>query len=259
MTVAIGIIASDGIVVAADTQETTPGYWKNYQGKVAAASTMQIGPPMHSAGYIISGAGNSGYLRALSQEFRSILEPPATLDDVEARIRSIVRQFHLEHVAPFQADVPVVDMLIGVQCNGEQALWSTEKSTVGAHGSFGTIGIGGAYAKSLLGTLWRADALDVLGTVALAVYVISRTKDFVDGCGKFTDVLYLRNNDVNVVSQLAISMMEKIFYEYLTATEPGLLRYTFGGAEPPEKIPNTIQVMRDNITYLTSKKPESEP
>jgi hypothetical protein len=38
MTIALGVLANDGIVLAADTQLTIPNFWKGEGGKILAVS-----------------------------------------------------------------------------------------------------------------------------------------------------------------------------------------------------------------------------
>ena len=37
MTIALGVLATDGVVIAADTQVSIPGYFKLGQGKISGA------------------------------------------------------------------------------------------------------------------------------------------------------------------------------------------------------------------------------
>ena len=60
MTIALGILASDGVVVATDTQETVQGYWKRHEGKIQAAQTAQ-------GAVVVAGAGRAAYADALGQ------------------------------------------------------------------------------------------------------------------------------------------------------------------------------------------------
>lgn len=56
MTIALGMLASNGIVLATDTQETVQGYWKRHQGKMTAVQS-------EAGAFVIAGAGRSGLRR----------------------------------------------------------------------------------------------------------------------------------------------------------------------------------------------------
>jgi hypothetical protein len=59
MTIAIGAIARDGLVLAADTQESG-GYWKHDQGKIYECGRGLLETPNGGAAFcLVSGAGHA--------------------------------------------------------------------------------------------------------------------------------------------------------------------------------------------------------
>lgn len=251
MTIALGIMASDGVVLAADTQESVPGYWKIDQGKILGGTTWNLGPPSYKAAWLFSGAGNAGYVDALIQRLQGLVgERPADADEAELRIQALVQTFHAEHVAPFTADVPQVYMLVGAQCNHSTGLWTTEKSTIARYHHYAAVGIGNHYAKSILNRLWAYRALDVAGTVALAAYVVFQTKAFIEGCGNFTDIYFLTNNDVGKIPRTRIDRMEQVFRGYSTELEPTALRYAFGADGELRSTTTALRRMRKQLQQV---------
>jgi 20S proteasome alpha/beta subunit len=237
MTIALGILAQDGVVIAADTQQSYPGYWKVDQGKIDGRSRSTIGGGSHTSGLIISGAGDGGYADALSQEIRSTILDSDKVEAAESRLRETVHQFHMNHVAPFAAErePPAVRMVIGARGEDEFALWSTERSTVTRHLRFAAVGIGDAYARSLLRET-ASQTLTVDQATTLAAYVIYRTKEFIDGCGKLTDVVYLKKDGrlgggLEMISTDRIRELEASFRKYCEDVEPAALHYIIGGGE----------------------------
>src|SRR5262245_43720160 len=66
MTIALGILASDGLVIAAATQETYSGVFKINQGKMLGT---RLGPLDDPLGYVtVTGAGTAGHLDAINQD-----------------------------------------------------------------------------------------------------------------------------------------------------------------------------------------------
>ncbi|HEV3139507.1 MAG TPA: hypothetical protein VGY57_03270, partial [Vicinamibacterales bacterium] len=66
MTIALGILADDGVVIAADTQETI-GYSKLNQGKIAAFGHRR--PDGNWRHCLFSGAGPAVYIDACRDQF----------------------------------------------------------------------------------------------------------------------------------------------------------------------------------------------
>src|SRR5438132_4917979 len=78
MTIAIGLLAQDGVILAADTEESIPDYLKRHQGKImtteVSITTDSIGTVIdYSKGVMaISGAGDADYLDSISQDMCSV-------------------------------------------------------------------------------------------------------------------------------------------------------------------------------------------
>jgi hypothetical protein len=107
MTIAIGVLASDGIVVAADTQESVQGYWKTTQGKVRWAE--HRGTNGHGA-CIVSAAGNARHSDELMNRVaRFFLKDSSCqqLEPTEQGIEKIVQDFYLNlRLIRFRGHVP---------------------------------------------------------------------------------------------------------------------------------------------------------
>ena len=93
MTIALGLLASDGVVVAADTQETV-GYSKLNQGKIAAFCHRR--PDQRWRHCLFTGAGPAVYIDACLDQFMHAFK--AAQADADANIVTIfdasVRGFH---------------------------------------------------------------------------------------------------------------------------------------------------------------------
>src|SRR5438552_17699196 len=101
MTIALGILAKDGVVLAADTQETFSGVFKVDQAKILATV---LGTSTKNDGVFgVSGAGSGGHIDAISQELCDSFwrQHPKTLVDVGDDIRKRVSDFHAQHVLPY--------------------------------------------------------------------------------------------------------------------------------------------------------------
>lgn len=245
MTIAIGILATDGVVVAADTQESVPGYWKRDQGKISGRVVMSNG---YHAAYLSTGSGDARFIDAMSGTLSNgILGPPPGIEEIEARIERKLYAFHKKHIFPLKSEIPDFDLLIAAQCSGSARLWVTRLSSVTESQNFDAVGIGAHYAVSFLGRLWKYGALDVEAAARLAAYVVYRTKQYIEGCGNYTDVSYLRANDITELTRDQTEAMERQFRLYSEQLEPELLRSVFGADITAGHLSREIRKMRRKL------------
>jgi hypothetical protein len=199
MTICIGILASDGVVVAADTEEIS-GYLKSSQPKIiTVGSGIQLGKTSGSSltggACIIAGAGDAGYIDSLKMELADVFLDNKKLvhKPLQKAVEKCVRDFHVNHVIPFGAfprsDRPEVEMLIGIQRGPNSMLLATEKSTVRKVMPYEAIGMGSVFAKILLQKFWKLSSVKI--TQILAAYIVFMAKESVESCGKFTTITTL--------------------------------------------------------------------
>ncbi len=185
MTIAVGLLATNGVVLASDSQLTYGTFAKSEAGKIMAVSQPGVGA------FALTGATERmGYLSAigeiLAKDFETNL---GTADKATSALRfaDLVREFHMRHVVPFP-DVPSVEVLIAYQKGEEYGLWKSDRSTLSEHYDCGSVGMGAFVADALLGRLWKP-GLDVSTAIALAIFIVSVVKRSVEGCGLYTQVV----------------------------------------------------------------------
>src|SRR5271165_3308515 len=110
MTIALGLLASDGAVIAADTEESTGDYMKGVRGKMACYFAHD---DEWAESCVVTGAGNSGYVRALMEELGQTYQAadPKTAifshrqsdakDTLQYKFRECIKKFYKEHIIPF--------------------------------------------------------------------------------------------------------------------------------------------------------------
>ena len=149
MTIALGMIASDGIVLAADTQETE-GYFKGFSLKINTGMThTDINAKVKSA-IGITGAGPSIHLDAISDEiinrFHSHQHPE--INSFQSDLADCVREFYLRHVAPLPRHTDRDFRLIaGVQIENTFALWTTDATVLKQVNAMEAVGTGSPLEK----------------------------------------------------------------------------------------------------------------
>jgi hypothetical protein len=253
MTIAIGLLAHDGLVVAADTQETIPGYWKLEQGKIAAVvRAIRGGKPGRSrAACLLSGAGNGEYVdalvRTLIERFRG--EPHLdTVDEVQPAFAQILEGFHAKHVLPFAAyprdDRPNFKLIAGcLYEGGGSTLLVSEENLFHEHTPYVAVGVGSSLAYTLLSRFYRLPMLDLWQTVLLAAYVLFHVKESVDGCGKRSDISCLQHGGrgfVRIARQWT-DALEAAMGEYSDMVDPEQLRWVIGDTTDPGRKRNAAR------------------
>lgn len=209
MTIAIGMLARGGMVIAADTEESTGDYMKGQKGKVACFYS-QDGKPGTFAGECVSscavaGAGNSGYVQGLIGQLGDAfianpeLQPNPPLgvpqESLQSKFSECIHRFYREHIIPFasypERKRPDVEMLIAVQRKTIFALFASEKTVLNSVMPYKAIGWGSTFAELLLDKLWCG--MSVEQAEVLAAYIVFMTKESVETCGKYTTIATFRS------------------------------------------------------------------
>jgi 20S proteasome alpha/beta subunit len=220
MTIAFGILATDGIVLAADTEEISgyAGGLKTDSQKILTG--MCAGKKQ--TGVAISGAGTANYIDSISPKMLSTVtnatqNPDVSYDTLQDAIESQLADFYSKHVIPFanfpDHERPDFCLLIGVEHGSHSGIWSTDRTTVYRCMPFGAVGVGSTYAKILLARLVKK--VDLMKASIVAAYVAFKVKQTIEGCGRDTDiVLVRRGGTTSYIHSQDILKMEQFFQEY---------------------------------------------
>jgi hypothetical protein len=198
MTICIGMLAEDGIVIAADTEEADTYYKRSSQKIFPWTGGLQLGPDPQPPKMVcaLTGAGESGYIDAFIHE--AIKNIPLTLqiNGLEDLFADRVRIFHEQHIFPWAAATkpPEFQMLIGAYCSGLTRIFVSYGSTLRTAMPHAAVGAGAHFAMSMLGELDYIP--DIRHTEILAAYVVGATKQRIEGCGKHTAIVSLHNSEI---------------------------------------------------------------
>ncbi len=192
MTICIGILATDGIVIAADAQESDT-YFKRSAQKIMTWHTSGSWDPRAPAACVIAGAGDGGFVDAFTSEFLVGVRGDMTMADFEAYAKKKVDSFYAMHVRPLIKADPNFDfcVLIGAYFQSMARLYKSYRTSFHqVQAATAAVGIGTQFA---LRALDEFPIADIAHTEITAAAVISRTKDCIDGCGKYTDIVSVHN------------------------------------------------------------------
>jgi 20S proteasome alpha/beta subunit len=196
MTICIGMLASDGIVIAADSQESD-SYFKRSQQKILPyIGGLQAGanPPPPTIACALTGAGLAGYLDAFFAYALRDIPMKATHVELEDFLANKVQTYHRRHIFPLAAakDPPEIQALIGAYASFQTCMFVSYGSTLRRALHYAAVGAGAHFALSIMGELvgWR----DLKQAELLAAYVIALTKERIEECGKYTAIVSLHNS-----------------------------------------------------------------
>jgi hypothetical protein len=188
MTIAIGLMYGEGIVLGSDTEEVVSGYLKRPHNK----AMFREGP---GGSLVVIGAGNAGYVDSF---VNGLLDYRAHYpEDLEPFLSTRLCEFYAAHVLPFASypahERPEIELLMASAGKDRTPqLWATEKTALRPAWDWEAIGIGAMYARSLLANL-KLERRSVGATLAQLVvaYAIFKVKDLIDGCGRLTTIQHL--------------------------------------------------------------------
>lgn len=240
MTIAIGLVAADGIVIAADTQETI-------QGTVKTSATKIVVAPNPSGVIAITGAGTAGHLDALAQDI-SDRARIATARSMEREIRATFKKFYDAHITPlyrFQARFPDPDIsvIIGIdQGKRGRVILANEQTAIRRCDRYVSVGVGGLIADIVLARAFIPD-LPLKRAALLAAYAIYCVKESVEGCGKNTEVCFLRDGECWSFWRWDQTELDRLFGQY-TDTETVLLHHVLGRAGTSDDVLPSIEMAK---------------
>ena len=188
MTIAIGILCSDGIVLSADSQETFNEYAKLQRAKVFELSL--IHPDVK---VVIAGSGDSNFYDALRERLEDgidMAEPD--LISIRNKIEEVIVGY-CTRVWPLyaaQKDRPSAQMLIGIRATDGFALLHTEGPITRQGNSPECIGFGADFSLYHLKKLFKNTML-CAEVCPIAAYVLDLAKENVEFCGGASDVFVI--------------------------------------------------------------------
>ncbi|MGA2878848.1 MAG: hypothetical protein ABSG13_07845 [Bryobacteraceae bacterium] len=198
MTICIGMLASDGIVIAADSQESDQ-YFKRSQQKIFTFhGGIQTGenpppPPMVCA---FTGSGDAGYLDSFFAHAMKGIPTTGGQMALEEFMAGKLHTFHEQHIFPLAAanSPPKIDVLIGAYTSWQTCMFVSSGSTLRRAFPYTAVGAGAHFALSIMGEL--SAVRDLKRTELLAAYIIALTKERIEWCGKYTTIVSLHNSTI---------------------------------------------------------------
>jgi len=222
MTIALGILATDGIVLATDTELSWGGTRKTEGAKI------EMWP---DDGLAIAGAGDVNYMEALSERIHAAVQSVRTPDValIRRKVQAALVNFHHHHILPWNDPNLGIWLLIGIERGNQRALWVTSKATMRPC-VCAAVGAGSVEADALLVGLFglkKRPMLDLDTARLIAGYIAHVAKDRIPGCGKNTDMVLINGGTVEHLSRGTVSLLEHHIGEFLEL-QTRLAQFTLG-------------------------------
>jgi len=185
VTIGIGFLCEDGIVLSADTQITWPQDHKDYECKLYPHTSAEWS-------MLNTFAGDPHLAKSFNGKFDEAIirvAAPYTPEKIRDVIETVLEFLHI-------AEPTDVSMLCGIACRGDLMRVKTWGKTVSSvTDNYDYVGVGDSSVLRYLGqmiTQTDGRPYRVKQAVKLATYLVLKAKTFIDGCGGDTDALILR-------------------------------------------------------------------
>jgi len=199
VTIIAGFRCQEGIVLCADTQETSGGAKRNvtklqcFQGPVIS----QDGQGMVNAdlALAICGAGYGPFIDKITSQAWDAVRHVSDIWEASERVESMIKETYQEFGQIFQTgECPQVNLIYGITKSGESRLFQAVGPVVNET-TYASDGIG-YYLANFLTTRMRGDSwLTIRQTIILAAYILFQTKEHVEGCGGDSHIAVLRESE----------------------------------------------------------------
>jgi hypothetical protein len=257
MTVALGLVAWDGIVLAADMQESD-GYFKEYGVKISSdAMDSRVDSNMRAA-IGITGAGPAVHLDAIAEQIIGGFHAHQfqSLNDFETWTGEVVADFYKKHVVDI---APHVDrdfrLIIGAQIENRCALWTSDATVIKRVPTLEAVGSGAPFAKMALEA--RSISPNVELGILLAILGVARAREYDIHSGKGTHIVCLRDNITHIVPWFRVNQVEELFRRY-AGIEFSAFQYATGHrmtseGQHPGKIAKWLEELRADFRKVASE------
>lgn len=199
MTIIAGFKCQEGVVLCADTQETSEGAKRNvtklqcFQGPVIS----QDGQGMVNSdlGLAICGAGYGPFIDKITNQAWDAVRHVSDILEASERVESMIKETYQEFGQIYQTgECPQVDLIYGITKGGASKLFQAIGPVVNET-MYASDGIG-SHLADFLTTRMRGDGwLTIRQTIILAAYILFQTKEHVEGCGGDSHIAVLRESE----------------------------------------------------------------
>jgi 20S proteasome alpha/beta subunit len=196
VTIIAGFRCKDGIVVCADTQETTGAAKRDVPKLRFEARGLATDEPLAIA---ICGSGYGPLIDKLVDEAWTTVQPLSEMNEVCEAIETTIKKLYQEYGRIYQrGHCPAAELIYGVQTAEELKLFSANGPIINERPEYYSSGQG-YYLADFIASRMYVPYLSLHQCVILAAYVLFQAKEHVDGCGGDSHIAILRNDGMSGV------------------------------------------------------------
>jgi 20S proteasome alpha/beta subunit len=242
MTIAVGMLCCDGIVLGADREMTLATLaYDDTKAHVLKRQSLQIG---------IVGAGIGDLIRYAAQALDRRITDGQTAEDVRLALEDVANEIcdRIDDNKDWHTN-----LLVGVKTDTELRLIKVFGRFATVVDGVETIGAGQEIARFVLDGLYRKAATTSCERgIFLTIKALLAAKDYVPGCGGRSDVLVLqRGFHVREVPEETLADHERNAAEFDRIMNPVLLALTDVDVSP-QQLAESIDRMRVALTTFRS-------
>lgn len=252
MTIAVGLVCNNGVVLAADTEITYGATSKKEESKLFRIS--------HELGCWATYTGVSDFAKEFVDRLRNLekaLSPSGALSLIRSEYNQMLDVQRKRH----KDERSYAEFLITIRIPSEKSIYGATAHLYQLRGdhcfsvdSYAAIGAGEEHASSLFQTLHHPFNLTI-EAIETAIYAIQKTKrtvQFVDGRTEILDIASDAESDVIDLGKEEIKAIEES-YNFLENEFRALIR-AFPSPMTEENFDKTIDRLRKNLnSYRTEK------
>lgn len=197
MTIIAGFKSWEGVVICADTQETTEHSKRRIPKLVFEPRGHDNGSTDDLAVAFCGSSDNGPFVDKLIASSWEDAQTATSLDEVCKAIEVSIKSTYAEFGRIYQRGYcPSADLIYGVKMYNGTKLFSAHGPVVNEKHGYESSGIGYYMADFLSERMYR-DHLNLRQCVILAAYVLFQAKEHVEGCGGDSHIAVLRDDGVS--------------------------------------------------------------
>lgn len=264
MTLIAGLVCDDGIVFAADSEESgviRKSVEKILHNRTSVSALGGFNPKRSTV--VVAAAGNAALADYATQEILIYAPYLTTVDEIEQKIVEILTRIFTVNVPLHPVTDPLdaaFELLIGIRLPNwsSSLLYSTHGVTLVRRPTYFVCG-SGALTEYILDQLYK-NYMPLEDGITASLYMLQLAKKYISGVGGTSQITILKNDgEVDAKPNWEISEEEKLSREFGTMT--GILLLSAMRTRTPlegDDFRSTLKVFNKNIREFRRLKQKSD-
>jgi hypothetical protein len=213
MTIAAGFVATDGVVLGADSLYS--GQNKRYRAKIWKI-------PDDNARIVIAGAGDASLIQRAADEFESLVTPSMDRAQLHRLADDIAYKLHVKHVKPDPDNR--FTLLIAIADGAKRRLYRAQEGVVASVVESDCIGWGDALGLYFADMFFKK-SMTTASAAIIASHLLLQTKTYSAHCGGKSHILiFPTGGDAYFLKRTQIADIEQYFDDVTAAIQKILIR-----------------------------------